>query len=101
MPITTIGLDLAKHWFQVHGVDAAGKVVVKRRLRRVEVIARRAHVDPREVRIEPPPPAVPLPQERVHRVAERGVHDGDGAAGRAGRERRAEDRGARWELRRA
>ena len=29
MHITTIGLDLAKHWFQVHGVDAAGKVVVK------------------------------------------------------------------------
>ena len=25
MQITTIGLDLAKHWFQVHGVDAAGK----------------------------------------------------------------------------
>jgi transposase len=37
MDITTIGLDLAKHWFQVHGVDAAGKVVVKRRLRRAEV----------------------------------------------------------------
>ena len=37
MQITTIGLDLAKHWFQVHGVDAAGKIVVKRRLRRAEV----------------------------------------------------------------
>ena len=37
MDITTIGLDLAKHWFQVHSVDAAGKVVVKRRLRRAEV----------------------------------------------------------------
>ena len=30
MQVTTVGLDLAKHWFQVHGVDAAGKVVVKR-----------------------------------------------------------------------
>jgi len=39
MQITTIGLDLAKHWFQVHGVDAGGKVVVKRRLRRSEVVA--------------------------------------------------------------
>ena len=38
MQITTIGLDLAKHWFQIHGVDAAGKLVVKRRLRRAEVI---------------------------------------------------------------
>ena len=27
MQITTIGLDLAKHWFQVHGVDANGHVV--------------------------------------------------------------------------
>jgi transposase len=36
MHITTIGLDLAKHWFQVHGIDAAGKVVVRRRLRRAE-----------------------------------------------------------------
>jgi transposase len=38
MPAITIGLDLAKHWFQVHGVEATGKVVVKRRLRRVEVV---------------------------------------------------------------
>jgi transposase len=36
--ITTIGLDLAKHWFQIHGIDAAGKVVVRRRLRRAEVV---------------------------------------------------------------
>jgi hypothetical protein len=26
MHITTIGLDLAKHWFQIHGVNAAGMV---------------------------------------------------------------------------
>ena len=38
MQITTIGLDLAKNWFQVHGVDADGKVVVRRKLRRSEVI---------------------------------------------------------------
>src|SRR5271154_7275225 len=38
MEAITIGLDLAKHWFQVHGVDAAGKIVVKRRLRRAEVV---------------------------------------------------------------
>ena len=31
MQITTIGLDLAKSVFQVHGVDAAGRVVVVRR----------------------------------------------------------------------
>jgi transposase len=39
MQITTIGLDLAKHWFQVHGVDADGQVVVRRRLWRSGVIA--------------------------------------------------------------
>jgi transposase len=38
MQITAIGLDLAKNWFQVHGVDADGKAVVRRKLRRSEVI---------------------------------------------------------------
>ena len=37
--IITIGLDLAKKVFQVHGVDAEGKVVVARKLRRKEVLA--------------------------------------------------------------
>ena len=27
MRIITIGLDLTKHWFRVHGIEAAGKVV--------------------------------------------------------------------------
>lgn len=36
--IITIGLDLAKSVFQVHGVDASGTVVVRRQLRRVEVL---------------------------------------------------------------
>ena len=39
MQLTTIGLDLAKHVFQVHAVDAAGEVVLERRLRRGQVIA--------------------------------------------------------------
>jgi transposase len=38
MQITTIGLDLAKHVFQVHGIAADGCVVIRRRLRRAEVI---------------------------------------------------------------
>lgn len=37
MQITTIGLDLAKNVFQVHGVDAEGTVVVRRKLRRAKV----------------------------------------------------------------
>jgi len=34
MQPTIIGVDLAKTIFQVHGVDAAGKIVLTRRLRR-------------------------------------------------------------------
>jgi transposase len=36
--IKTIGLDLAKHVFQVHGVDATGECVLRKRLRRGQVI---------------------------------------------------------------
>src|SRR5207237_2028258 len=37
--VTTIGLDIAKSVFQVHGVDAAGQVVVRRQLKRRYVLA--------------------------------------------------------------
>ena len=36
--ITTIGLDLAKNVFQIHGVDAVGAVVLRKRLRRGQVL---------------------------------------------------------------
>ena len=39
MQITTIGLDIAKNVFQVHGIDAAEKVVVRKQLRRGQVLA--------------------------------------------------------------
>ena len=38
MEISTIGLDLAKNVFQVHGVDPEGKVVVRKALRRAQVL---------------------------------------------------------------
>jgi transposase len=38
MTITTIGVDLAKNVFQVHGIDAAGEVVLRKVLRRRQVI---------------------------------------------------------------
>jgi len=38
MDVTTIGLDLAKSVFQVHGVDAAGQTVVRKQLRRRQVL---------------------------------------------------------------
>ena len=36
--ITTVGLDLAKNVFQVHGVDQAGQAVVRKQLRRAQVL---------------------------------------------------------------
>ena len=36
--VTTIGFDIAKSVFQVHGVDAAGQVVIRRQLKRRQVI---------------------------------------------------------------
>ena len=37
--ITTIGLDIAKSVFQVHGIDAEGKVLIRRKLKRRYVLA--------------------------------------------------------------
>jgi transposase len=42
----TIGLDLAKEVFQVHGIDADGRVVVRRRLRRRDVVSFFANLEP-------------------------------------------------------
>jgi transposase len=39
MHSTTIGLDIAKHVFQVHGVDASGAIIIRQKLRRAEVLA--------------------------------------------------------------
>jgi transposase len=37
--VTTIGLDIAKSVFQVHGVDAEGKAVIRRQLKRRDILA--------------------------------------------------------------
>jgi transposase len=37
--ITTIGLDIAKSVFQVHGIDAEGNVIIRRHLKRRHVLA--------------------------------------------------------------
>ena len=37
--VRTIGLDIAKSVFQIHGVDAAGNVVIRRRLKRRYVLS--------------------------------------------------------------
>ncbi len=39
MQVSTIGIDLAKNVFQIHGVDTAGKVVMTKKLRRAQVLS--------------------------------------------------------------
>jgi len=46
MDIKVIGLDLAKSVFQVHGVDAVGRTVLTRRLRRSQVLETLAQMPP-------------------------------------------------------
>lgn len=38
MEITTVGIDLAKSIFQVHAIDTAGEVVLRKALRRAQVV---------------------------------------------------------------
>ena len=57
MPIVKIGLDIAKHVFQVHGVDEEGRVVVRRQVRRGQVAPFFANLSPCLVGIEACPGA--------------------------------------------
>ena len=52
MHVTTIGLDLAKNVFQVHGVTDSGEVVFNRALRRAQVLAFFERLDPGLIGIE-------------------------------------------------
>ena len=52
MKTTTIGLDLAKNVFQVHGVDEADRTVVRKKLRRAEVLTFFGSLPPALVGIE-------------------------------------------------
>jgi transposase len=50
--VSTIGLDIAKRVFQVHGVDAAGAIVFRRQLRRAEMVKFFAKLPPCLVGLE-------------------------------------------------
>src|SRR3954463_9365941 len=50
--VTTVGLDLAKNLFQVHGADARGRPVLKRRLAREKVLEFFANLAPCLVGLE-------------------------------------------------
>ncbi|MGI2036071.1 IS110 family transposase [Rhizobium panacihumi] len=53
--VSVVGLDIAKSVFQVHGADAAGKAVIRRRLKREEVEAFFRKLPPALVALEPCP----------------------------------------------
>lgn len=52
MEVTTIGLDLAKNLFQVHGIDAEGHTVIKKKLGRASLLSFFAKLAPCIVGIE-------------------------------------------------
>lgn len=52
MKLTTIGIDLAKNVFQVHGVDERGKVVLKKQLKRAQVLPFFANLAPCKIGME-------------------------------------------------
>ena len=52
MDIATLGIDLAKNLFQVHGVDGKGRTVVQRQLRRRQLLPFVAQLRPYKVAME-------------------------------------------------
>ena len=58
--VSTIGLDIAKSVFQVHGVDSAGAVVMRRRISRAKVLEFFGGLSPCLVGIEACPSASSL-----------------------------------------
>lgn len=52
MKLTTIGIDLAKNVFQVHGADEKGKAVLKKQLKRTQMLAFFANLTPCRIGME-------------------------------------------------
>src|SRR4051794_21867510 len=50
--VSTVGLDLAKYIFQLHGADSAGAVVFRKKLRRTQLLAFLATLPPCTVALE-------------------------------------------------
>ncbi|TAL79509.1 MAG: IS110 family transposase [Burkholderiaceae bacterium] len=52
MKITTIGIDLAKNVFQIHGADARGRAVLRQQLKRAQMLPFFARLEPCKVAID-------------------------------------------------
>ena len=46
MQVTTIGLDIAKNVFQVHGIDREGRAILRRKVRRDQLLALFGSLEP-------------------------------------------------------
>ena len=64
--ITTIGFDIANSVFQVHGVDAAGQVVIRHKLKRRYVLEPLGHT----VRLMPPAYVTPYVMRQKNDMAD-------------------------------
>ena len=65
MKVTTVGLDLAKQVFSVHGVDEHGKAVLRKRLSRGKLLEFFAQLPPALVGMEACSTIVPV-ERRLH-----------------------------------
>jgi transposase len=72
MHVTTIGVDLAKHVFQLHGVGPDGQVIVRQRVRRPQLLDFFAKLPPCLVGMEACGTSHPLPTRRSGSVPLRG-----------------------------
>ena len=62
--VTTVGLDLAKHVFQVHGVDALGCVVVAKPIRRNKLLALSRQISIGNFRLRVSPSATAIHEQK-------------------------------------
>ena len=67
--VTTIGLDIAKSVFQVHGVDAGGNVVIRRQLKRRYVMTFFRKLSPRAWSVSKPAPRRIIGRANCRRLA--------------------------------
>ena len=89
--ITTVGIDLAKNVFSLHGVDAAGKTVLRRTVRRDRLVETVAQLSPCLIGME----ACSGAHEWGRRFERHGPHgEADGAQVRRALQ---EERQERWQ----
>jgi transposase len=80
--VSTIGLDIAKSLFQIHGVDVAGTVVIRKRVNRAKVLEFFAALPPCLVGIEACHTVRLMPPSYVKAYLKRSKNDANNTAAR-------------------